>query len=927
MKPSARRRVPSVTACLAVFNALAVAASAQPADFLRGELVMKLKEALPSYAPALSGGAPETGLESFDRLGRDLGLLSLERLFSGARRTEEERRLFRKLGLDRYYRLRFEDSDDPIAISSIYEADESVEAAHPIAIGFADAVPNDPLFSEQYGLNNTGQSGGTVDADLDAPESWDDERGNRNVVVAIVDSGVDLNHPDLAANMWRNLPEGSTPNGVDDDGNGFVDDIDGWDFVNGDRLPQDDQRSGGLPFGHGTMVAGIAGARGNNNRGVAGVCWSLRLMPVKVLNAGNSGSCDDIAEGVVYAAENGADIINLSVRCDSDWPALRDAIAYAHGLGCVIVASAGNQSTTVPQYPAAYDVVIAVGATDRNDALWAGSNRGTWVDVVAPGVEIRSTGWDDAYRTGTGTSFAAPFVSGVAALALGRSPSLKNEDVRLVVQSSCDDLGAPGFDATFGHGRVNAREAVDRTPRLAHWFSPELVVDSEGGREFELARVAAAGSTVHVAYREDSAIYYMRSLDGGVSWDDGRGNAGMRRNIANMSNNVSQGLNIAASGNAVHVVFHDSPAGTTETYHLRSTDNGATWSAPAMRSANDGATSGNPDVAASGARVDIVWSDGYRRSNDNGANFGAIDGTIRRADAVAIDGGIAHVVYHDGLGGLFHTQNAGAGWSVGARLDPDDAIGFADIAASAGRVHVAYGKRTDLMLEVFVARRSGGVWGSGVRLTNHSAGFDALEPNIGAEGDRVDIVWWDDRDGFFRRSIQHAASFDGGATYGPLRALSSYGYDTNSSVKPSVSVANGTAYVAWEKTIGFTGRREISFNRDPGGVSVTLAPSGETYARGERLTFDVTLSNHTGADRTVDVWAQVLRPGSRRVLPKNPRFMLAGVVVAAGETRVIRLDPRLKPALPLGSWHLGAWTAEFETPLHDLDSFAFTLTN
>jgi subtilisin family serine protease len=304
----------------------------------------------------------------------------------------------------------------------------------PNAVIKLQATPNDPVFGYQYGLNNTGtvpfDTGvSTADADIDAPEAWDLTTGSSDVVVAVVDSGIDYTHPDLAANMWHN-PFEVPGDGIDNDSDGFVDDVYGADFANNDADPFDDN-------GHGTHVAGTIGAAGNNGVGVAGVNWHVQLMALKFISASGSGASADAIEALNYATAMRQKGVNLKLTNNS-WngggyeQALRDAIAATNNAGMLFVAAAGNggsdnvgdNNDTVASYPGNYDLpnVISVASTDRFDKLAASSNYGpATVDLAAPGVDITSTYPANRYVRLSGTSMATPHVSGVAALAWAQS--------------------------------------------------------------------------------------------------------------------------------------------------------------------------------------------------------------------------------------------------------------------------------------------------------------------------------------------------------------------------------------------------------------------------------------------------------------------------------------------------------------------------
>lgn len=345
---------------------------------------------------------------------------------------------------------------------------ESVELNYRVT---AAQIPNDPRFSEQWSLNNIGQTGGTFDADIDAPEAWDLTTGIDKVVVAVIDTGVDYTHEDLRAVMWTN--SGEIPgNGIDDDANGYVDDVYGYDFFNNDADPADD-------FGHGTHVAGIIAAAGNNGVGIAGIARSAKIMAVKFLGAGGYGYISDAVHAVHYATTMGAKVINASWSGGGYSQALFDVIAEADTAGVLFVASASNEGINTdfsPVFPSGYDVpnVVSVAATDFNDNKAYFSNYGTAsVDLAAPGVDILSTVPrgpcalcdSTGYLRVSGTSMAAPHVAGVAALVLSQmrlSPSQLKQRLMDSVDAVARLAGLNGSG-----GRLNVSHTVSRYTGIA----------------------------------------------------------------------------------------------------------------------------------------------------------------------------------------------------------------------------------------------------------------------------------------------------------------------------------------------------------------------------------------------------------------------------------------------------------------------------
>lgn len=358
----------------------------------------------------------------------------------------------------RIYRVRTEHGHSlKECIDKCSNVKNEIEYVEPNYLVQVQVLPNDPSFGSLWGLHNTGQSGGVPDADIDAPEAWDVHTDASGIVVAVIDTGVDWDHPDLASNMWTN--PGEVPgNGVDDDGNGFTDDVYGWDFVNNDSNPDDDQS-------HGTHCAGTIAAIGNNGTGVSGVTWNAKIMALKFLNSSGSGYTSAAISCVQYAIANGANIMSNSWGGGGYSQALSDAITAANNAGILFVAAAGNSNSNndvSPHYPSNYpqDNVISVAATDRYDNRSSFSSYGlTSVDLGAPGSSILSTVPGGGYGTKSGTSMATPHVSGAAALVWGQNPSLTHLEVKDRLLSRVDPIsGLAGLTVTGG--RLNVYNAL-----------------------------------------------------------------------------------------------------------------------------------------------------------------------------------------------------------------------------------------------------------------------------------------------------------------------------------------------------------------------------------------------------------------------------------------------------------------------------------
>lgn len=334
-------------------------------------------------------------------------------------------------------------------------------------------TPNDPLFPSQWNLQR-----------MQLPLAWDWTRGRPEVVVAVLDTGVDYNHPELTPNLWVNSAEVPN-NGVDDDGNGLIDDYLGYDFAYNDADPMDDH-------GHGTACAGIVAAAGDNNLQIAGVAYNCRIMCVKI-GLSNGYSYDSMfAPGVIYAARMGAKVQSISYFSDDLTPALRAATDYAWSQGSLLVVAAGNYNEPLPLYPAGYDRAVGVAASTSSDRKASFSNMGSWVDVAAPGVSIFATTLGGGY-TGSfaGTSAAAPNAAGVAALLWSWSPNARIETIREALEYSAEVIPDPTVGAYVNYGLVNANRALQYLREatflpngvalwnpiypVIHWVSPHQV--------------------------------------------------------------------------------------------------------------------------------------------------------------------------------------------------------------------------------------------------------------------------------------------------------------------------------------------------------------------------------------------------------------------------------------------------------------------
>lgn len=532
-----------------------------------GELIVKYHSDITIERYLSADGIIQTGIPSLDILHKKYHIKKMEPFYQGNLTFDNS------FDLSTIYKLTIPEFENLQRIVIDYQKNPCVHYAEPNFILNTYEIPDDPLFDEQWALHNIGQSGGTSDADIDAPEAWDIETGDADVTIGVVDSGVDYLHPDLADNMWINSgedinndgvvegenfddtgidglynweepgfdgwtiidPNGddydpeSNPNGtegnyiydagepfedygldaigpespyysgpdsdgsegngvfdagdkdgIDNDENGYIDDIRGWDFIGPlVEFPHPDNNPFDENFFHGTHCSGIISGVTNNTAGIAGISWNGTIMPVRFLSRGG-GYTEDAAKAIIYAAENTVDIISMSFGSSIYCSILYDAIEYAHAKGVVLVSAAGNDNHECPHYPSAYPHVLSVAATDHNDEKASFSNYGLSVDVAAPGVDILSTMSSDSpsrYDENSGTSMACPHVAGLAALLLSKNKNLTPDMIETILVNSVDEIESDGY---IGSGRINAYKAIQMKPAIALLDTPQDWNDIKG---------------------------------------------------------------------------------------------------------------------------------------------------------------------------------------------------------------------------------------------------------------------------------------------------------------------------------------------------------------------------------------------------------------------------------------------------------------
>jgi len=440
--------------------------------FVPGEILIKFKEGL--------SAASVSSLEDLNRKFKvdkmEPGIIDI-----GPKNLQAES--VRVHDLSKIYRVKFSGAVDVLEAVREYQKDPALEYAEPNYIYHAQLTPNDPRYGSQWDLPK-----------IEAPAGWDITTGEGAVIkVADLDTGVDYTHEDLSAKV----------------------DL-GYDFVNGDSNPMDDN-------GHGTHIAGVIGAISNNGVGIAGVSWTARILAIKVLDINGDGNSLDISNGINYAVSHGAKISNMSFGESVSSSTIKAATDNANAAGLLQVAAAGNSGDSNPFYPAAYDYMISVAATDQNDirSVWSGgasSNFGATIDVCAPGTNVLSTYLTSTYLSKNGTSMAAPHVCGLAALIMARNPSFTAAQARERIIGTCDNIDAlnPGYAGLLGAGRINVARAVGKpvatltAPAASSYHSGTVTVTGTSiGSEFDHYYISlglTTSSTLEVVFIGTSQV-------------------------------------------------------------------------------------------------------------------------------------------------------------------------------------------------------------------------------------------------------------------------------------------------------------------------------------------------------------------------------------------------------------------------------------
>jgi len=453
-------------------------------------LIIKFKENTPaSVLSNFRNNNPGSGNSAVSKLSRDFGLRNTKAVFSSRMLQNFDSRSFSSFGFDRIFITETDNVNLDVLLTQASKNDyiEYIQINNTLKLENYSApeyTPNDPLYNEQYYLNYIGMQ-----------NLWDITLGDSNVVIGVIDTGLDFLHPDLLNSFKINYGEygnGKETNGIDDDNNGFIDDWRGYDFTDqpltgdprrGDYLDPDNDPTDDNKFSHGTAVTGVINAGFNNGRGISSVAPGCKVMVLRAFDAEGFGEEDDVANAILYGVANGVKVFNFSFGDYVFSNLLRDVIKFAYSQNVLIICSAGNDGTDRLHYPSAYDEVVSVGASDNTNNKASFSSFGETVDIFAPGFQNMTTvrtgkgssQYGGDYDKINGTSFAAPLVAGIAGLLLSRNPSLTNEEIRgILVSSTVLMPGQSAWDHIRASGRLDGFKAVENfnNPTIARIHTP-----------------------------------------------------------------------------------------------------------------------------------------------------------------------------------------------------------------------------------------------------------------------------------------------------------------------------------------------------------------------------------------------------------------------------------------------------------------------
>ncbi|MCU0344772.1 MAG: S8 family serine peptidase, partial [Ignavibacterium sp.] len=443
--------------------------------------------------------------------------------------------------LGRIVKVQFAENVDEANFNSILASDPNIEYIQVSNTYQLDITPNDSLVSEQWALEK-----------IKAFDAWNITQGSDTVLLAIIDTGIDYYHPDLKNKIFINPGESGNnkeSNGIDDDSNGFIDDYRGWDFTDRVGFPFDSTGGDYLgwdndPFddqGHGTYISGIAGAEANNLYGIAGAAPMIKMLNLRAFDPGGYGEEDDVAAAILYAIEMGAKVINMSFGDNAFSYVLRDVIRYAYSQNVILVASAGNSGSSAPHYPSGYSEVICVGNSTDQDFVSGSSNFGSTIDLVAPGSLIMTTATNSGYSIISGTSASAPYVSAAASLILSMQ-NFDNEEIKQILKSTSDDIGADGWDLNSGAGRLNLLKALSLT-------APSIIKFHNPTQDF-----ATSGNNIQIVASVLSPYFVSYSLEVGTGFNPSEWTSLVTNGLNQISNEEIFNLNVSGFLDSVYTL-------------------------------------------------------------------------------------------------------------------------------------------------------------------------------------------------------------------------------------------------------------------------------------------------------------------------------------------------------------------------------------
>ena len=574
-----------LAAALLVIPCIPTAALAQDADFVPGRVIVKYR----SNAPVNRGAQLHAAVGAL--VVKRLGIINAEVLaIPDGWEVDEAVEWYRgQVGVE------YAEPDYLVYAIEGFTSSPNKSLTRPLKTSQVFAkTPDDTMYPQMWALNNTGQSGGLADADIDAPEAWDITTGNDTIIVAVIDTGIDTSHPDLAANIWVN-PGEIAGDSIDNDGNGFIDDIHGWDFANDDASVYDDADKDY----HGTHVAGTIGAVSNNAEGVTGIAWNVQIMSAKFLHGG--GSTSDAIDALQYAVDNGAHMTTNSWGGGGPSAAMQAAIEASGDAGLLFMAASGNAATDIDAgsfYPAGYpsENIISVNSTDHNDALSSFSNYGlTKTDLGAPGSNILSTYPDGNYNSISGTSMATPHVTGAAVLVYSVFPNLTHQEVKNRLMMSGDALAALEGKSVSGR-RLNVYNALDNDS-----IPPNAVADLAVGPDAEQG--TGYGEVTPFAGTALTLVWTAPGDDGAVGTSNGYD---LRYATTPITSDADFGSAMRAEGEPTA-----QPSGTTQSVTITGLDPESAYyfSLKSIDNVGNQSELSNSPTGETG-KITVFWSDG-----------------------------------------------------------------------------------------------------------------------------------------------------------------------------------------------------------------------------------------------------------------------------------------------------------------------------